>query len=167
MNSPLLPKVVMTPSAIQAIEHEAQASVDGTETGGILLGTSDRDILIIRHAGGPGPSAIRRRDFFQRDLEHAQRLGDQAFDADRSIWIGDWHTHLHAPPVPSARDLATYRRLLADPELEFERFVAVILSSFENGWTRPTMAVWLVAPDGLTPVAPMCHPGGENRTGLR
>jgi integrative and conjugative element protein (TIGR02256 family) len=147
-------KVVMTPSAVQVIAHEAQVSADGNETGGILLGAVTRDALIVRHAGSPGPNATRRPDFFQRDLEHAQRLGDQMFDADRSIWIGDWHTHLRAPPAPSTRDLATYQQLLADPELDFQQFVAVILAASDGDWARPTMAVWLVTRDSLTAITP-------------
>jgi integrative and conjugative element protein (TIGR02256 family) len=158
MTSPSPHKVVMTPSAVQVIAHEAHVSADGNETGGILLGAVTRDAVIVRHAGGPGPNATRRPDFFQRDLDHAQRLGDQVFDADRSIWIGDWHTHLCAPPAPSTRDLATYQQLLADPELDFQQFVAVILAASDGDWARPTMAVWLVTHDNVTAVSATGHP---------
>ncbi|MEV6444787.1 Mov34/MPN/PAD-1 family protein [Amycolatopsis sp. NPDC051716] len=138
--------IVVTRAAVEAIAHEARASGDGTETGGILLGTAESDSLVIRHAGGPGRHATRRTTFFQRDLNHAQALGDWAFEKDRSVWIGEWHTHLRAPAVPSSRDLATYRGLLADPELAFDFFVAIILAEPTNEWTQPQIATWLVTP---------------------
>lgn len=110
------PTTVLITNAVAAtIAREARASRDGTETGGILLGTTDDDALVIRHAGDPGPHATRRATSFRRDLRHAQALGEWAFAHDRSIWVGEWHTHLHAPAAPSVRDLATYHGLLTDP----------------------------------------------------
>lgn len=138
------PKIEIMRSAVDAIAREARASADGTETGGILLGTVEHDTHVIRHAGGPGPNATRQPDFFQRDLNHAQRLGDAAFDEDHSIWIGDWHTHLGAPPVPSTRDLGTYQGLLADPELGFSHFIAIILAASTGDWTAPDLATWVI-----------------------
>ncbi|WP_206310067.1 hypothetical protein [Streptomyces sp. A0592] len=37
-------------------------------------------------------------------------------------------------PVPSARDAATYRQLLNDPELAFHSFIAVILGPRAPHW---------------------------------
>lgn len=136
--------IIVATSVVDTIAHEAQASRDGTETGGILLGTTEGNSLVIRHAGGPGQYAVRRATFFQRDLNHAQALGDQAFERDRSVWVGEWHTHLAAPGVPSSRDIATYQDLLADPELAFDFFVAMILADPTNSWTQPQIATWLI-----------------------
>ncbi len=146
--------ILVTASVVATIGHEARASRDGTETGGILLGTTDDDSLVIRHAGGPGAHATRRATFFQRDLHHAQALGDWAFEHDRSVWIGEWHTHLRAPAVPSPRDLATYQDLLADTELAFDYFLAIILADPTNEWTQPRTATWLITPTQARAIAP-------------
>ncbi|MEU3626008.1 hypothetical protein BS329_30620 [Amycolatopsis coloradensis] len=136
--------IIVTTPAVNAIAHEARASRDGTETGGILLGTTERSGLVIRHAGGPGRHATRRATSFERDLNYAQTLGDWAFEQDGSVWVGEWHTHLRVPAVPSSRDLATYQGLLADPELAFDVFVAIILADPTNEWEQPQIATWLI-----------------------
>lgn len=138
--------VIVATSVDNTIAHEAAASRDGTETGGILLGTAEGSSLVIRHAGGPGRHATRQATFFQRDLNHAQALGDRAFEQDRSVWVGEWHTHLGAPAAPSSRDLAIYQGLLADPELAFDFFVAIILADPTNEWAQPQIATWLITP---------------------
>ncbi|GLY38251.1 hypothetical protein Amsp01_042750 [Amycolatopsis sp. NBRC 101858] len=138
--------IIVATSVVDAIAHEAQASRDGTETGGILLGTTAGSSLVVRHAGGPGRHATRRPTFFQRDLNHAQALGDWAFEQDRSVWVGEWHTHLAAPAAPSPRDLATYQGLLADPELAFDFFLAIILADPTKEWAQAQIATWLITP---------------------
>lgn len=143
----LIPKkIILTESATAVIADEARASTDGTETGGILLGAAERDAIVVRHAGRPGPDAIRRPNFFQRDLQHTRSYADWAFALDRSVWIGEWHTHLHAPPRPSTLDLITYQTLLSDPELMFDYFVAIILTDDRNTWQTPQFTTWIVTP---------------------
>lgn len=146
MTPPTPKKIILTASAMSAIAEEARASTDGLETGGILLGTAEPDAIVVRHAGRPGPNAIRLPNFFQRDLQHAQSVADQAFALDHSIWIGEWHTHLHAASTPSTRDLATYQTLLSDPELAFHYFVAIILADTTNRWRTPEFTAWIVTP---------------------
>jgi len=126
-------EIVLSAPAARTITLESRASRDDTETGGILLGSVQGHTAHVHHAGRPGPCAVRQPTFFSRDLEHAQRVADQAFITDQSVWIGEWHTHLNLPPVPSECDLATYYRLLADPELAFDHFIAIIAST-PNNW---------------------------------
>jgi integrative and conjugative element protein (TIGR02256 family) len=146
------PRVEIVRSAVSAIARETRASADGTETGGILLGTSRNGAFVIRHAGNPGPNATRRPNFFQRDLKHARRLGDNAFDKDSSIWIGDWHTHIKAPPAPSLQDLTTYHTLVVDPELAFHHFIAIIVAAPADDWTAPQLATWVITAAGVQSV---------------
>jgi integrative and conjugative element protein (TIGR02256 family) len=161
-------KIILTQRAISVIADEARASTDGTETGGILLGTAEPDAIVVRHAGRPGPRAIRRPDFFQRDLQHAQSFADQAFALDHSIWLGEWHTHLHAPPRPSTRDLATYRALLADPELAFDCFAAIILADNANRWHTLQLSAWIVtAAQVRAGLVHMAHGEEEDTVNMR
>lgn len=147
-------KVIVPAPVIRVIAAEAQASTNGTETGGILFGTTRADAVVVRHAGQPGPRAVRQPAFFLRDLEHAQRLADEAYKIDRSVWVGEWHTHLDAPAIPSKRDLDTYAQLLADPDLAFGYFVALIVVDTSAGWLAPRVAGWIMQSThaGLVPV---------------
>lgn len=131
----------------------AAASADGRETGGVLLGYEESNLgaTLVMEAGDPGPKAERRRDFFQRDLAHAQRLADEALARSGARWIGEWHTHPGGALAPSRTDLRTYRSFLRDPELGFSSFLAVIVVAGEDGWLRPKAAAWLIEPRRVLP----------------
>jgi integrative and conjugative element protein (TIGR02256 family) len=133
--------------ALQAIFKEASASRDGKETGGILLG-HDLDAtgtIAVIEAGDPGPGAIRRRDFFRRDLDYAQRLADEAFRQHQAVWVGEWHTHVMGGDVPSGLDLKTYRGFLADSELGFEVFLSIIVTTKEDEqWQNCQLTTWAI-----------------------
>lgn len=149
--------VVLSSTAAAAISREAPASVDGRETGGVLLGHDTGGRLVVTVAGGPGTGADRRVDGFVRDLAHAQRLGDDAYDRDSSVWIGEWHTHPKGPRELSAIDMATYRRLLDDDELGFERVVSLIVTPCAvHGWSETHVTAWVVDGDGAHSV-PIVH----------
>ena len=144
--------VTITDVALSAIAREALRSVDGLETGGILLGDDATDGIVIRHAGGPGPKATRGERTFMRDLDHARRLADSAWSEDRSQWIGEWHTHPTGGLSPSEVDLHSYMRHLHDPELGFDKFVAII-AGFDSS-ARVVVATWLVERDRIVAVVP-------------
>jgi integrative and conjugative element protein (TIGR02256 family) len=143
---------VIAPAAA-TIAREAAASVDGLETGGILLGFDESDLgeLLVLEAGDPGPNAERRADFFQRDLEHARRLADDAYAQTTARWVGEWHTHPRGHLVPSRVDLKTYRGFLRNPQLEFAMFLAIIVGPGDDGWNRPRAAAWLIEQRRLFP----------------
>jgi integrative and conjugative element protein (TIGR02256 family) len=146
-------RVVLAPAAATTIRDEALRSADGNETGGVLLGHVGTDTAArVRSAGDPGPAAVHRPAFFLRDLHHAQQLATQAFARDGSEWIGEWHTHPGAEPVPSARDLHTYLGFVADPQLRFDAFVALILVAPAGTWHRPQAHAWVCYPHAAEPV---------------
>jgi integrative and conjugative element protein (TIGR02256 family) len=134
-------------SAIADIVSEATASVDGRETGGILLGRSQIDGVVVRHAGGPGPGASRTPDTFHRDLEFARALAADVWNRDGSQWVGEWHTHPSRNYSPSARDLSSYRAHLADDELGFTEFICLIVGVPSR--TGTPVAGWIVTLNGL------------------
>lgn len=144
--------MAITDAALASIASEALRSIDGLETGGILLGADVADEIDIRHAGDPGPNASRSERTFLRDLDHARCLADSAWLEDRSQWIGEWHTHPTGGLSPSAVDLRSYMRHLQDPELGFERFVAII-AGFDSS-AQVVVATWLIEQDRIRPVIP-------------
>jgi integrative and conjugative element protein (TIGR02256 family) len=133
-------------SAVNVIVQEVSAGNAGMETGGILLGRLASGGYLVSFAGGPGPDAIHKRDFFLRDLSHAQSLATDAWNADGSQWIGDWHTHPQGPLMPSAADLRSYRQHLKDPELGFTSFLSVVVRSTTQG---VALAAWAVTASDL------------------
>lgn len=150
MNPQSVSTVRLTPVAARTITTELRTADHTIETGGILLGHHSADVATIHHAGTPGPAAVRTPTYFLRDRAHAQMLADQAFAADGSVWLGEWHTHPTGRPAPSARDTATYQQLLDDPELGFISVVAVILAQRDGHWTG---AAWAAHHGGVAPAA--------------
>jgi integrative and conjugative element protein (TIGR02256 family) len=145
--------VVISAVAVQAIGQEAQASEDGRETGGLLLGQLGAGHVHVRYAGGPGPAATRTPARFLRDLQHARGLADAAWQLDGSVWIGEWHTHPAAGPDPSPRDLLTYAEHLADPDLTLPVFTSLIARPGPDGsWTNTRLFAWSITDAGYGPV---------------
>ncbi|SDG59370.1 integrative and conjugative element protein, VC0181 family [Microbacterium sp. 77mftsu3.1] len=136
-------------SALELIMRESVASLDGTETGGLVLGSTEFERIEIRHAGGPGPRARRTASTFDRDLNHAQLIAADAWERDRSQWIGEWHTHPHGPLAPSGRDITSYQAHLRDPDLGFQQFVCLIVGAPRDGTTPLT--AWIVRPSSIQP----------------
>lgn len=91
-------------------------------------------------AGDAGPEAVRRPDFFLRDLAHAKELAERAWQSSRAVWVGEWHTHPMGGPQPSQTDLQTYARLLSMGDLNFEVFVSIIVVPDPRvGWDEPSI----------------------------
>lgn len=145
-----LPLVRISPFALGDIVGLAAESADGDETGGVLLGfdATDGGPVTVSAAGDPGPGAERSPVRFRRDLDHAQRLARDAWLLDRSLWIGDWHTHPMGLPQPSPVDLSSYRRVLATGAMPV--FLSIIVSPRGgDDWAAPEIGSWLVSKDDV------------------
>jgi integrative and conjugative element protein (TIGR02256 family) len=137
------PRVTIEPAALEFIHTQIESDGVDLETGGILLGHTRPGHLHITVAGGPGPGARRTPNAFSRDRTFTEELADRVWEADRSHWIGEWHTHPGSAPVPSPVDLASYLEHLSDPDLLFDVFVCVIAAVKSP---EPTaVACWVVA----------------------
>lgn len=139
--------VAIATTALGVILAECARCPIGIETGGLLLGRPLGSTLTITRAGEPGPRAEHGPGRFRRDLQHAQRLAEQAWEHDRSQWVGEWHTHPHDDPTPSRIDLGTYTGFLADLELGFDQVLALIVAP---PWaSTSSVHAWLVRPGEL------------------
>jgi integrative and conjugative element protein (TIGR02256 family) len=144
------PLIQLVAGAADTISREAPTSVDGSETGGILLGHDLEDTITVTTAGDPGPRANRRPDGFLRDLAHARRLADDAYQRDGSVWVGEWHTHPSGPPTLSDIDIKTYTDLLGDPDLVFNRILSIIVTACPvHGWSELVLAPWVIDRAGV------------------
>jgi integrative and conjugative element protein (TIGR02256 family) len=95
-------RVLITPSVRAALAGHA-GSVEGCETGGILIGRPANDAsLQITRASPPGPRAKHRPFSFSRDTPFLQRYLDELHDRSGGAedYVGEWHVHpkLDAPP---------------------------------------------------------------------
>lgn len=124
---------------LQSIALTIRTSNPHLETGGALFGPPDGSRVL--HAAGPGPMAEHRARYFRRDIVFTQDEADRLYQADGSQWIGEWHTHIGMPPAPSEVDLRTYRKHIADRDLGFDRFVALIITP---SGACPMLAVWIL-----------------------
>lgn len=118
------PVIRIAADALQSIRTTIAASESTLETGGAIFG--HERTLHITHAAGPGPAAVHQPHYFLRDLAYTQHIANELYAADRSEWIGEWHTHPYGPAEPSTLDLGTYAGHVTDPELRFDHFVALI-----------------------------------------
>lgn len=146
------PLVRISPIARRDIVRLAKESVDGRETGGILLGFDATGSMpqTVTVAGDAGSHAERSPVRFRRDLAHAQALARDAWLLDRSLWIGDWHTHPMGWPHPSGVDLGSYRRVLSTGAMSV--FLSIIVSpTAHGGWDEPEVATWIVTPTAVRP----------------
>lgn len=85
--------IYINKDALKFIYNEVQISKD-IETGGILVGVvlATNDILIT-HAVGPGPNAIKRYNEFQKDYEYSMKMLNFLYKKYSVDFIGDWHKH--------------------------------------------------------------------------
>lgn len=142
LEPPRILPVTLTTGAASSIAEYAPASIDGLETGGLLLGHIDTDRVVVQFAGGPGPAALREPTRFQRDLDHARMLAAAAWKLNGSIWLGEWHTHPNSSAAPSDTDMQTYQQHLTDPDLTLPSFLSLI--AIATDWTSPDVFAWTI-----------------------
>lgn len=143
-------RVSISGDALRTISLEVAAGGVELETGGILLGLRSAGRIHITVAGEPGPAAQRAPTRFLRDRVHADRLAENAWIDHRADWIGEWHTHPNVSPEPSVIDYESYVRHLADPDLNFDKFVAIIVAV--TSALPPVIVCWVIGPSSVTPV---------------
>lgn len=131
--------IIIQQRVVNLIRTEISRNANGRETGGILLGSAASDSVTIQHAGKPGPQAIQTPTSFSRDRDYSQSFADACWAYDQSVWVGEWHSHPTAPPIPSEKDTETYEEILADPDLAFDVFISIIAAPQQDtlllcGW---------------------------------
>ena len=76
------------------------------ESGGILLGQIKDNTIYLIKASVPNPFDKQSRYSFERNKEIAQIIVDHEFinSSNKTIYIGEWHTHPEDYPTPSDPD---------------------------------------------------------------
>ena len=85
-----------------------------TEAGGIFIGSYRDPHLEITDATAPMAEDLRSRTFFdRRDPGHqAAAQAEWAATAGTRTYLGEWHSHSHDAPYPSATDRRTWDHIM-------------------------------------------------------
>jgi len=95
-----------TDSVLNLIDSYKQRNSRSPESGGILLGqVKDNDVYIMKASIPTTWDKATRRSFI-RNKEIAQQIIDYEFanSGNRTIYLGEWHTHPEKYPHPSKVD---------------------------------------------------------------
>lgn len=87
------------------------------ETGGILLGYSAEDSVVVTHVIGPGPKAKHTLYSFTPDPEwHESEISRIYKDSGRiNNYLGDWHSHPKGSNLLSNKDKRVMANIAAYP----------------------------------------------------
>lgn len=130
---------VLVPAAVvREMEAEAERHAP-RETGGVLLGYSDRTnqrLMQITLQVGPGPEAVHESHRFDPDGEWQVRQVATAYAASGrvSTYLGDWHSHPHGSHRPSGLDRSTARRIALCKEARAPHPLILILHGGPGDW---------------------------------
>jgi integrative and conjugative element protein (TIGR02256 family) len=98
---------VVVTAAMRAVLLKYCTQAARKETGGIIIGhyTPLGDQAVITEVTGPPRDSQAGDSWFVRGLQGLQRRIDRAWRR-RDYYLGEWHFHPFAQPVPSQRDRA-------------------------------------------------------------
>lgn len=108
--------VVLAPDVMAVFLKYRQRFFWQPESGGILLGRRRGKHLEVLRATEPTLDDKRSTYSFQRGAAGHAEVAQQAWlKGNRQIdYIGEWHTHPQAVPIPSGIDRAEWRKLLLE-----------------------------------------------------
>lgn len=122
--------VFLDERARELIEREAVAR-RLRETGGAVFGWEGDEGLVVACATGPGPNAKHRPRSFQPAPGTTRAAIDAVREASdgRYGFLGSWHTHPLATPVPSKIDIGTAEAMAAQVDLLLPAPLILIVST--------------------------------------
>lgn len=103
------------------------------ESGGILLGQVKDNSVYILKCSLPNPFDKQNRYGFERNGKLAQIIVDYEFinSENKTIYLGEWHTHPESVPSPSSQDKKMLKEQLLKNKTN-EPFVFMIIQGIEK-----------------------------------
>lgn len=129
-------------------EHCARAG--GLETGGVLVGRYEEDDRVARVLGfsTPTPDSRRAPTGFTRGTAGLSGWLRELWSQD-AYYLGEWHLHPSAAPVPSPTDIASLRAIARDPAYQCSSPLLLILGGSAPAWRH---TLWVCAQERLLPL---------------
>ena len=100
------------------------------EAGGQLFARLSLPRIIVEEATGPRRTDRRTRTSYVPDREAEQREINCRHAVDLHF-VGDWHTHPEAVPIPSGRDIASITESIRKSTHELNGFLLIIVGQAE------------------------------------
>lgn len=114
---------------LEFMRHETQKNPK-VETGGVLLGVINGDVIAINHASEPGPKAEKESTRFLKDRVFCQQYIDRKYleHGQSASYIGEWHFHPNGDNLPSNTDLSSLTNIANSEGYLTETPIMIILS---------------------------------------
>jgi integrative and conjugative element protein (TIGR02256 family) len=98
--------ISISATVVEILKKHIQEKKDAHESGGILLGQVAGSRIYVLRASIPTVFDKSTRYSFTRSKEIAQIIVNYEFENSgrKTIYLGEWHTHLEKVPSPSGQD---------------------------------------------------------------
>ncbi|MFP2925385.1 Mov34/MPN/PAD-1 family protein [Pyxidicoccus sp. 3LG] len=105
-------RVHLPGSAVRRLLYLCRSS-GRKETGGILVGryATTLDCALVSAASGPPADSVRGPSWFQRGTRGLQAWLERRWASRGDHYLGEWHFHPYAEPVPSSTDMEQLARI--------------------------------------------------------
>ena len=99
-------------ATVRRLLHLCRSS-GARETGGILVGrySATLDCARVSAASGPPADSVRGPSWFERGTRGLQAWLERRWTSRGDHYLGEWHFHPYAAPVPSDTDLQQLARI--------------------------------------------------------
>ncbi|MFG1735157.1 Mov34/MPN/PAD-1 family protein [Paenibacillus sp. 843] len=127
--------MTFTPEVVKIFLSYRQVKKEQPESGGILLGRIYGDgRIVIDQITTPSNEDRSGRHFFDRNVERAQRIVKEAWkqSCGEVRYLGEWHTHPEANPIPSLTDRKLIIGMMEDSILDHKFLFMVIIGLRDN-----------------------------------
>jgi len=129
----IITEVNIAKDVVVKMHQYRQTKARALEAGGVLLGRiiPGSGAGIIDAVTTPTREDHRKRDRFCRAEKGTQKLIKGAWkkSGGSSIYLGEWHTHPQASPIPSGLDLENWKRLVKKSTFEQSALIFVIVGT--------------------------------------
>ncbi len=120
--------IFISESVIELFEIFKQNNTKDNESGGVLIGQVKADNIYILKASTPNKFDKSSRYSFECDKDAAQIVMDFEFynSNNKSIYIGEWHTHPENHPTPSRKDIKMIKNQFKKNKLNEPLLILII-----------------------------------------
>jgi integrative and conjugative element protein (TIGR02256 family) len=140
--------------ALQTMTYFIQDDEAKPESGGVMLGRylKNCDDVVVDDITTPRKGDRQSRYRYFRAQKRHQKIIDEYWKASGGTgnYLGEWHTHPEATPLPSALDISNWRSKLRRDIYDHDSLYFVIVGQVQTGVWRGDKQTLVIEP--LTPI---------------